>query len=150
MLIPYKRLINHIHRKFFMKIEDILSKKEKIKKDFGHGTIITNKRLIINKPNHLKDIKIDAIESIEYTKTRHIKIIEAAIITFLLSALIEMIYYLLVKEFIFIIFLGTIATIILGTSYYLIYEQKIIIYGSNSNIELEKTDPEIIRYLRRT
>lgn len=129
--------------------DKFLAKKEKIKKDFGHGILITNKRLIKNKTNHFKDIKLDAIESIEYTKTRHTRILEAAIITFFLSALIEIIYYLLMKEFLFIILLGSIASIVLATSYYLIYKQDIIIYGSNSSINLEKTDPEIIRHLRK-
>lgn len=129
-------------------LKNVLTLNEKLIGQYGSKTFLTDKRVIYLKGGintYYKDISLPSIDSIEFTKQRHLWVVGAGFFVFLTSLVIT--FFL--PEYI-LSALGTgifiLALSILG--FIFVADKEVVIYGSNSKMSIKKVDMDFIKELR--
>ena len=129
-------------------LKNILTLNEKLIGQYPSKTILTDKRLIYLKGGintHYKDISLSSIDSVEFTKQRHIWVVGAGFFVFLTSLVLA--FFL--RDYI-ISALGTGIVIFLLSilGFLFVADKEVIIYANNSKMSIKKVDMDFIKELR--
>ncbi len=129
-------------------LKKVLTLNEKTIRQYGSKIILTDKRVIYMKGGintYFKDISLSSIDSIEFTKRRHLWVVGAGFFVLLSSFALSLFlpHYIISS-------LGTgFAILILSVlGFVFIADKEVIISANNSKMTLNKVDLDFIKELR--